>query len=130
MSTGWTHEREPAVSPSTIEPETFGTDDEQAPTVLWIPTAQAMRGEEIPPLALRELEDGQLVMLAYSSEQAFVEGCGAEQPYVTVVAGAIQAFQYAAGAEGVLWDAVLHPMLRQRGELTDDGHPLDTEEGT
>lgn len=98
--------------------------------MLWIPTAHAMRGEEIPPLALRELEDGQLVMLAYSSEEAFVEGCGAQQPYVTVMTEAIQAFQHAAGADGVLWDAVLHPMLRQRGEVADDGHPLNDEEGT
>lgn len=131
MGTGYGDERDVAVSPSTIQPETFGTDDDQAPTMVWMPTAHAMRGEDIPPFVLRELDDGRLVMLAYTTQEAFVEGCGTQQPYVTVLTGAVQAFQHAVEADEVLWDAILHPVLRQRGERDGDGHPINAgEEGT
>ncbi|QWF76936.1 hypothetical protein HUW46_00316 [Amycolatopsis sp. CA-230715] len=98
--------------------------------MVWTPTAHAMRGDEVPALVLRELDDGRRVMLVYSSAEAFAQGCGTAQPYVTVVAGAIQALQHAAGADDVLWDAILHPAMHQRGEYTDDGVRVGDQDST
>lgn len=113
-------ERVPAM-PAVIEPETFGTEDEQAPPVVWTPTLAPMRGEESPEFVLRELEDGRLAMLVYSSPEEFAAGCGTRQPYVSIVAGAVQHFQQALGADVVLWDPVLDPALRQDGEPDAEG---------
>lgn len=116
----WESEHEAAAVPAVIEPETFGTADEEAPTQVWTPTAHAMRGQELPPFALRELEDGSLAMLVYTSPEAFADGCGTEQPYLALAAEGIQAFQHALGANVVLWDAVLDPALHQQGEYLSD----------
>lgn len=107
---------EPVVAPSVIEPETFGTEDEDAPTVLWVPTAHAMRGEEVPPLALRATDDDRPAMLVFTSEESFARGCGDGQPYISIVAEAVHELQAAVGADELLWDPVLDPALWQQGE--------------
>ncbi|MGH3468466.1 MAG: SAV_915 family protein [Thermocrispum sp.] len=99
--------------PPVIEPDTFGADDEDAPTVLWLPTACEWHGgEEGPGLELREVADGDLALLAFTSLKALELGCGSGQPYITVLPQAIDEILYAVDADLVLWDAVLDPSIR------------------
>lgn len=111
--------------PHVIEPETFGTEDERAATVLWTPTAAPLREGQELLLVLRALEDGQRAMLVFTSYEALVAGCGEDQPFVSFRAEGVQAFQEQAGADVVLWDAVLAPEVRQEGEYATGGATCD-----
>lgn len=106
-----------AVMPQVIEPETFGTEDAQVPPVLWTPTAAPLREGQELTLVLRELADGQRVMLVFTSFDALLAGCGPKQPYVSFRSEGLQEFQAAAEADVVLWDAVLAPAVHQQGDL-------------
>lgn len=107
--------------PATIEPETFGTEDEQVTPVLWTPTAAPLRDGEELTLVLRELGDGQRAMLVFTSFDTLVTGCGTNQPYVSFRSEGLQEFQAAAEADVVLWDAVLAPSTQQQGNLSAGG---------
>lgn len=115
--------------PPVIEPETFGTEDEQAPTVVWTPTAAPMRDGEHPPLVLREMQDGRVAMLAYTSLEEMTEGCGPGQPFISIDAEAVQVCQHLAEADVVLWNPVLAAEVRQCGEYDEDGRLREYDEG-
>lgn len=108
--------------PPVIQPDTFGT--EAGPPVVLIPTEREWPGgDEGPDVELRELDDGSLALLAYTSLKALTEGAGPRQPYIEVLPSAIEEIRYALGADVVLWDvaldgAVQHHVLIDEG----DGH--------
>src|SRR5690606_4047664 len=86
-------------------------------------TRVAGGGDEGPDVELRELDDGSLALLAYTSLQALTERAGPRQPYIQVLPSAIEDIRYALGADVVLWDvaldgAVQHHVLIDEG----DGH--------
>lgn len=59
MSGPWGHNSERTVMPSVVEPETFGTEDDQTPTLLLTPTMREWHCSDGGPMfELRELEDG------------------------------------------------------------------------
>lgn len=95
-------------------------EDEDAPTVLYLPTATPARGEELA-FVLRDLEDGRRALLVYSSLERLVAGCGDEQPWISIRAEALPEFESLAEPDVLLWDAVLAPEIRQYGsyELED-----------
>ncbi|WP_092531534.1 SAV_915 family protein [Amycolatopsis arida] len=92
--------------------------DDEAPTVLYTPTAAPLRGAEAA-LVLRELADGRRAMLVFTSLDRLVDGCGDEQPWLALRAEAIEEFRYLAQADTVLWDALIDPADRQYGEPDD-----------
>ncbi|KAA9152403.1 hypothetical protein FPZ12_036950 [Amycolatopsis acidicola] len=102
----------PVLGPEMIE-------DEDAPTVLYLPTATPVHGEELA-FVLRDLEGGQRALLVYSSLEQLVAGCGDEQPWVGIRAEALPEFETLTEPDVVLWDAVLAPEIRQYG-----GYPLE-----
>lgn len=111
--------------PPVIEPETFGTADEQAPPQVWTPTAWPMRGAELPAFVLRELADGRLAMLVYTSLKEMTDGCGPGQPYVSLAVESVQSFQHLVGADVLLWNPVLAEEVRQSGEYNEGGQLVE-----
>lgn len=95
-------------------------EDDEAPTVLYLPTAAQTNGEEVA-FVLRELEDGRRALLVFTSLERLVEGCGDEQPWVSIRAEALPEFEGLTEPDVLLWDAVLAPEIRQYGsyELED-----------
>ena len=76
------------------------------PATVWVPSARVQAGDEDVQLVLRQVEDGPLVLPAYSSLHELVRCCGEDQPWVALpgeVAGAVSA---EVGARGVVLDAV------------------------
>lgn len=94
----------------------MGADDDQAPTVLYIPTAAPLRGEDEVSLVLRELDTDQLAILVFTSREMLLRGCGNEQPWIGVKPEALHELQHLSEADVVLWDVVLDPAVRQFGE--------------
>jgi hypothetical protein len=94
----------------------MGADDDQAPTVLFIPTATPLRGEDEVGLVLRELDTDHLAILVFTSPEMLLRGCGNEQPWIGVKPEALHELQHLSGADVALWDVVLDPAVRQFGE--------------
>jgi len=105
----------PVVATPVLGGELMGAESDDAPTVLYIPTAAPMRGDDVT-FALRRLADGRHAMLVFTSLDRLVEGCGDAQPWVSIRAEAVREFQYVADADTVIWDPVLDPLIRQHGE--------------
>ncbi|WP_158885019.1 SAV_915 family protein [Amycolatopsis anabasis] len=112
MPPEFSDDREIAVTRSVLGSEMIEDDD--APTVLYLPTAAPVTGDEVA-FVLRDLDDGSRALLVYSSLERLVEGCGDEQPWLSIRAETLSEFQYLAEADVVLWDPVLAPAIRQYG---------------
>lgn len=86
-----------------------GQDLQQA----YVPCADRVGRNEDVPAELRELADGQVVLLAYSSLEALVECCGEAQPWALVSVAALDEVLEGTAASMVLWDQALPPEQRQ-----------------
>lgn len=84
------------------------TDDHLA----YVPS-QRLRPEDVEAtLELRRTVDGALAVLAFSSLDLLVAGCGASQPWVAVPMDRVEDLVGLAGADEVLWDVELTPAQR------------------
>ncbi|WP_317493934.1 SAV_915 family protein [Haloechinothrix sp. LS1_15] len=102
-----------------ITGDMFADDEEEDafPPVVYTPTATVWDGGEEPPaLVLRQMDDGEVAMLVYTSLEALAAGCGQGQPYVSIRSEGLPEFQYWLGLDRLIWDAVLAPELRQHGD--------------
>lgn len=90
-------------------------EDDEEPAVVYTPTATSLRGDEVT-LVLRELEDDTTAMLAFTSLELLVRGCGETQPWLGIRPEAVEAFKELAGADKVVWDAVIATGVRQNGD--------------
>jgi hypothetical protein len=54
----------------------------------------------------------QVILLAYSSQSALVEGCGTTQPWVAVPADQVERLAVDANADVILWDMALPGHVR------------------
>lgn len=103
-----------------IAPAALGVEYEgqQAGDAAFVPSRRVRRGDAEATLELRRTEDGQLAMLAYSSLELLVDGCGEGQPWVAVPRERVAGLLSLSEADVVLWDVALSPELR---------HPTDEE---
>lgn len=101
-------------SGSRIAPAVLGAEysDQQGDDSAFIPSRRVRRGETEATLELRRTEGGELAMLAYSSLELLVDGCGAEQPWIAVPGERLDELLRLSGAQVVLWDAALSPEQR------------------
>ncbi|OLT48595.1 hypothetical protein BJF85_12240 [Saccharomonospora sp. CUA-673] len=88
---------------------------EEAPQVVYVPTAAPLRGGDLS-VVLRELEGDTTALLVYSSLRSLVDGCGEDQPWTAFYTAALEELQVQVGADLVLWDMTLAPEIRQHGE--------------
>lgn len=105
----------PDVAPSVIGAdlsEMDGSEDEVAET-MYVPSERVTSRDDDVTLELRETTEGYCAMLAFTSLQALVDGCGAGQPWVQVRGHLVDDLHQRSGADVVLWDAAL-PADQQR----------------
>lgn len=78
--------------------------DEQ---VAYLPS-QRLRAEDVEAvLELRRTVDGELGLLAYSTSDLLVAGCGPGQPWIAVPLDRVGDLVGLSGADVVVWDAGL-----------------------
>ncbi|WP_083666695.1 SAV_915 family protein [Saccharomonospora sp. CUA-673] len=94
------------VPPAVIGPEFVDAGSDEVEDV-FLPSERVQYGDEEATVELRRLEDGRLVVLAYTSLESLVEGCGEGQPWLSVRSDYLQQIVVDSGATEVLWNAVL-----------------------
>lgn len=80
--------------------------------VAYVPSMRLRSDDVEATLELRRTIDGALGVLAYSSLELLVAGCGPAQPWVAVPTGRVAELVGLAGAEVVVWDAEIPPVAR------------------
>lgn len=93
----------------------IGAGFDEGEPVAYVPSQRGSLSDEQVALELRHTVDGRLAMLAYSSLDFLVAGCGEAQPWVAVPAERVTELQRLSGAETVLWDVALFPDQRRDG---------------
>ncbi|MQA86715.1 MAG: hypothetical protein GEV03_19300 [Streptosporangiales bacterium] len=103
---------ERSVAPAVIGQEFAGGGIRERSSVAYIPSRRVRRGDAEAMLELRNTEDGRVAMLAFSSLEQLVDGCGEAQPWVAVPIDRIEEMQRLSGADLVLWNVELSSELR------------------
>ncbi len=88
--------------------------------LVYLPSERAQRGDAEVTVEFRRIDDGRLVVLAYTSLDALVDGCGDRQPWVSLPAESIGEIVQASGADEVLWNQALP--AEQRRESSAGGN--------
>lgn len=97
------------VAPSVIGAEHVESlaDDEDLPATAYIPCQRVTKGDTDVTVELRHTADGQRALLAFTSVDNLVEGCGDGQPWVAVKGEQIADIKTRSDADIVVWDAAL-----------------------
>lgn len=105
------------VAPSVIGAEHMApTDgDEELPEQVFLPAERITDPNQPVTLELRALTDGTTAMLAYTSLESLVTGCGEGQPWIAVEGHSVEDLQQRSAADVVLWDAAV-PVEQRRLE--------------
>ncbi|MCP2236824.1 SAV_915 family protein [Prauserella halophila] len=106
-----------ALAPPVIGPE-FADAADDRPDEVYLPSERVHYGDEEATVELRRLEDERLVLLAFTSLEALVEGCGEGQPWLSVRSDYLNRIVTDSGATEVLWNAVLPDDQRQEAVPT------------
>lgn len=106
-------------TPSVIGAEYAGaesSDDLDGDDLIYVPCRRVHEGDQDAYLELRPLEDGRVAMLAYSSLDHLVAGCGAAQPWLAVPPRYVSECESRSGADVVVWDTELPAELQHISE--------------
>ncbi|GAB3490690.1 SAV_915 family protein [Amycolatopsis cihanbeyliensis] len=82
----------------------------ETPELVYLPTQRVEAGDPAASLELRRTEDGRTALVAYSSQELLVAGCGASQPWIAVPAHKLER----------LYDTGAFDFLALNVELTED----------
>lgn len=109
--------REPdnAGAPAVFGTEQLSPTDEELPERAFLPSQRVTDANQPVTLELRVLTDGNTAMLAYSSLESLVDGCGRGQPWIAVQGGSVEDLRQRSEADLVLWDAAV-PVEQRRIE--------------
>lgn len=96
------------VAPSVIGAEYMAPldDDDQMPETAYLPTDRASTDDDVE-LELRDTTDGNRALLAFTSLDQLVAGCGDGQPWVAVPGQHVNDIKARSGSDVVLWDTAL-----------------------
>ena len=116
------HEPAESLRPRLGEPHAAAA----AARIAYIPAARFRPGDASVRFEVRSVEGGRLALLAYSSLELLVAGCGGTQPWVAVrldASDALAELARACGADIALWDVNLpadgrHAQEPDRGGTT------------
>jgi hypothetical protein len=109
-------EAEVPTAPALIESPSCAAAADQSSSLAYIPSQRARQGDAEVVLELRNTEDGQVAVLAYSSLELLVAGCGEAQPWVAIPVDRVEHLPGLAGADVVLWNLALPAELRSADE--------------
>lgn len=85
-------------------------------TSVYVPSLPFKHGEDQAKLELQPMQGDRLALMAYSSEQSLIAGCGQEQPWVSIPAGLISVARQQSGAHTICLDTPLPLRLRHGSE--------------
>lgn len=94
------------------EPVPIEVDRATGEPLVYIPSRPYRSGDDNAHLELQPLGKGRLALLAYSSRQSLLDGCGAEQHYVRLPVAMLPEAMRQCGADRVLIDTPLPDHLR------------------
>ena len=77
------------------------------PSLVYVPALRVSAGDDEVQLVLRRVEDDLVVVLAYSSLAALVDGCGPHQPWASMRSDVLEGLLDSLGATAVLLDVPL-----------------------
>lgn len=100
------------VAPAVLDSQYAGGASGAQSGVAYVPSQRLRRGDEQATLELRNTEDGLVAMLAFTSLERLVEGCGEKQPWVAVPLERVDTLRQMAGADVTLWDVTVPPEVR------------------
>ncbi|RZS39230.1 hypothetical protein EV193_104446 [Herbihabitans rhizosphaerae] len=104
--------RHPDALPGTEDPSPFTGDGNDEDRVLYVPARPYLEGDGEALLELQPMREDQLALLAYSSLDLLVRGCGEHQPWVSFPADRIDEARRQSGADVVVMDMALPGWLR------------------
>lgn len=82
--------------------------------VAFVASSRTHPGDPDAEIELRQTTDGRLALLAFTSLDALVSGCGSAQPWIAFPTDRLDDVVEASGAGVVLWDITLDPDRRHR----------------
>lgn len=92
-----------------IAPPVIGAEyvhDAQTVETAYLPTNRASVDDEVE-LELRDTTDGNRALLAFTSLEQLVAGCGDGQPWIAVPGANVDDIKTRSGSDVVFWDAAL-----------------------
>lgn len=92
------------------------TDQTVVPPVLYLPLHR-QSGEEHQYVEVRELKDGRMALLAYTSLDRLGACCGDEQPWVLVHTEKLDEIKRAQPFDVVLFDLEIPEQYRSEGRI-------------
>lgn len=95
---------QPAVPPVELHPS--------LPPMVYLPSQRVAEGDDEVQLELRRLVDGRLAVVAYTTRERLIQGCGESQPWVLLPTRVLEEYRERLGIEAVVLDAELPPELR------------------
>lgn len=106
------------VDGQSVAPAVIGADfvvEDTEPVLVYLPSEQLGKDDTHATIEFRRIDDGRLAVLAYTSLETLVNGCGEHQPWVQLSNDKIDGIVTESGADVVLWDAEL-PAEQRRDE--------------
>ncbi|QGK69062.1 hypothetical protein GIY23_05485 [Allosaccharopolyspora coralli] len=104
------------VAPAVLGSEFIGYENDETPSDVYVPSQRLQPGASEIELELRPTEAGGLALLAYSSLELLVGGCGEQQPWISTPRERISDLQRQSGADTILWDIELPHEMRHGSE--------------
>lgn len=105
---------EPQAAPAVFGSEYSGLETEDAVRNVYLPCRRVGPRDREAQVELRRADDERLVMLAFTSLEELVRGCGEDQPWIEVAVDRVSQVQRDTGADAVLWDLELPTELRHK----------------
>ncbi|MQA11813.1 MAG: hypothetical protein GEU98_25350 [Pseudonocardiaceae bacterium] len=90
-----------------LGPERAGQEAGEEPQYGYVPSERVLAGDTEHTVELRRIANGQVALLAFSSLETLVEGCGENQSWVLYSAADLDELQQECGADVLLWDVTL-----------------------
>lgn len=97
------------IAPAVLSPEHVPPTDaeDDVPETAYVPSERVTKRDAEVTLELRDTADGHRALLAFTSLDQLVAGCGDGQPWVAVRGWQLDELREKSGADVVLWDAAL-----------------------
>lgn len=107
-------------APSVIGADYMAEMNGEPAVEVYVPLEKRMlEGDQDVTISMRQLEDGRLAVLVYTSLDALIAACGNLQPWASIPSDSLDEIQVRSGADMILWDEMLP--ADQRSDATPEG---------
>ncbi|MEB3371931.1 SAV_915 family protein [Saccharopolyspora mangrovi] len=100
-------------APAVIGADYIAEQNGEEPEPVYLPLEKPLTSSDADAtISMRELEDGRVAILVYTSLESLVVHCGDLQPWASVLPDQLGDIQARSGADMVAWDEPLPPEQR------------------